>query len=166
MRKKKAGNAISVLLVAAVLLYPFASFGVPVAKDIIVLKAGPLKGTLMDAAGNHLANVRIEVLDMNGKLLTSTVTDKAGKFALKDMGPGRFMLRIGDDYSLKLALEEGAEGSEMKVVVPGEPAEKLVAGRFTVTQLVIGGIVVAVIGGAAAAAGGGGGGGGGGTVSP
>ena len=168
MKKKKASSLISILLILAVALYPFAWSGAamaaPEAKDVLVLKAGSVKGTIVDTTGRGVARLPMKLLNNDGAVVTKTVTDESGVFAMKDLDAGRYTLGVGKDYNRKLALKKKAETSEMKVVVPVEGSLAPAAG-FTVTHLLVGGIAVAVIGGVAVAASGGGGGGGG-TVSP
>jgi len=167
MKKKKVRSLISILLTLAVALYPFAWSGAamaaPEAKDVLVLKAGSVKGTIVDTTGRGVAKLPMKLLDNDGAIVTKTVTDESGVFTMKDLDAGRYTLGVGKDYNLKLALKKKGETSDMKVVVPVEGSVAPAAG-FTMTHLLVGGIGVVIIGGVAVAASGGGGGGG--RVSP
>jgi hypothetical protein len=148
MRRKKGYGSISILLVLAVALYPFASSGTaiaaPAGKDVLVMKAGLLKGAITDMAGLAVSELPIELFDGNGATVSKAVTNKSGKFVMDDLQAGGYTLAVGEHYILKLALKKDAEASEMKVVVPEEGSVDPAKG-FTTTHLLVGGTIIVVI---------------------
>ncbi|MBI5118039.1 carboxypeptidase regulatory-like domain-containing protein [Candidatus Poribacteria bacterium] len=169
MRTKRLSGCISILLVLSIMIYPLASPGIVQAAsagdEVLILKPGALEGTLVDTAGKPLPKISVRVLDKNGATVAKDITDKVGKFSFKKLEAGNYTLSVGDkyNYDLKLALQEQAESSEMKVVIPETAGVKQ---AYTVSPVLVGGVVVAVVAGIAAAASGGGGGGSSHTVSP
>ncbi|UCD56212.1 MAG: carboxypeptidase regulatory-like domain-containing protein [Candidatus Hydrogenedentota bacterium] len=169
MKIKNTRIALAILIAFALVLHPFASSGgavdAPAEKEVLFLKAGTLEGTIVDTTGKPIERARIRVLDKNGATVTKAITDNSGRFILQDLSVGGYTLAIGEKYTLKLVLKEDAETSEIKVVVPDDAAS-IPAGGFTVTHLMVGGVVVAIIAGVAVAVSDDGDGGGGGRVSP
>ncbi len=148
MKKKRTSGLISIVLTLTVALYPFAWSGTaaaaPAGKDVLVLKAGLLKGTIVDTADRAIAKLPMELLDSDGSTVSKIVTDKSGRFSMSDVAEGGYTLSLGDDYSLKLALKNEAEASEMKVVVPESGGIDPATG-FTVTHVFVGGLIVAIV---------------------
>ena len=148
MKKKKTSALISIVLTLAVALYPFALSGTaaaaPAGKDTLVMKPGMLKGTVVNTADRAVAELPMELLDKDGSTVGKVKTDKSGRFSISDVDEGGYTLSLGDDYSLKLALTSDAEASEMKVVVPEDDNIDPVGG-FTITHVLVGGIIVAVV---------------------
>lgn len=148
MKRKKGSSLISVILVLSVALYPFAWSGTSAAasteKDVMVLKSGSMKGTIQDTTGRVIAEIPMKLLDKDGAVVQKAVTDESGQFSMSDLDEGGYTLAVGETYSLKLALKKEGEASEMKVIVPaGDPIDD--AEGFTVTHVLVGGIIIAII---------------------
>lgn len=152
MKMKKPSSLVSIVMALAIAIYPFAWSGIASAagKSAMELKPGLLKGTITDTTNRAVTELPIKLLDKNGSTVSKVVTDESGKFSMSDLDEGGYTLAVGEHYNLKLALKKEAEASEMKVVIPEGDAIAPAAG-FTVTHLLVGGIIVAIVGGVAIA---------------
>lgn len=154
MKMKKTSSLISIVMAVAIALYPFAWSGTAAAAaagtSAMELKPGLLKGTITDMTHRVVTELPIKLLDKDGSTVSEAVTDESGKFSMSDLDEGGYTLAVGEHYNLKLALKKEAEASEMKVVIP-EGGEIAAASGFTVTHLLVGGIIVAIIAGVAIA---------------
>ena len=58
---------------------------------------------MQDAGEPGIANATVELLDASGNVLATTVTDSAGGYIFKDLGPGDYQVRV-DETTLPMGL--------------------------------------------------------------
>jgi TonB dependent receptor/Carboxypeptidase regulatory-like domain/TonB-dependent Receptor Plug Domain len=88
----------------------------------------PASGTVTDALGRPLAQVKIELRDQQGRLIAHAVTDEKGRFNIAPTKPG--------PYSL-LATEHGFKTASTVVVFPHDAAKTIAMTLDTETALTV-----------------------------
>jgi hypothetical protein len=105
------------------------------------VKPGNLDGIISDSEGKKLAGKKVMVLDKEGNVVSSTVSNKYGMYQFKDLPEGEYTLKAGEDEIARLHVTKDATVSSLKIVTP--PAGSM----FTPLQwslIGVGGAAVAV----------------------
>ena len=115
--KKRVMCAIA--LVLAVTLLAGASFGATKApvKDTLKVKVGKLSGVVADPFGKALPNMPL-CLKQDKKIILKTRTDKAGKYEIKGLVAGKYLLLVGAERALELDVASAAKIVSLQIVVP------------------------------------------------
>jgi hypothetical protein len=82
------------------------------------VKPGNLDGIIADSAGNKMAGKKVLVLDGEGKVVGSTVSNKYGMYQIKDLPEGEYLLKAGDQEIARLHVTQDATVSSLKIVTP------------------------------------------------
>ena len=87
----------------------------------VVLPPGDIAGAVLEADGTtpH-AGVKVTLIDANtGEEIASTTTDDEGKFLLKDVPEGLYVVHVGNPgIGAILQVIEGAEAALLSIVLP------------------------------------------------
>ena len=115
--KKRLTCAIA--LVLAVTFLAGASFGATkaTAKDALRVKVGKLSGVVADPFGNALPKMPLR-LKQDKRIILETRTDKAGKYELKGLVAGKYLLLVGAERALELDVASAAKIVSLQIVVP------------------------------------------------
>ena len=108
-----------VALILAVALLAGISFGATkaTAKNVLRVKVGKLSGVVADPTGKPLPNVPLR-LKQGKKLVLETRTDKVGKYEIKDLVVGKYLLLTGAERALELEVTSVAKVASLQIVVP------------------------------------------------
>jgi len=109
----------TIALVMAMALLAGVSFGATKAraKDSLQVKAGKLSGVVADPSGKVLPNMPLR-LKHGKKIILATRTDKAGKYEIKGLVAGKYLLLVGAERALKLEVASTARIASLQIVVP------------------------------------------------
>lgn len=107
------------------------------------IKVGTLTGTVTDTTAKAVVKTIVTVLDKKGKVIASAVTDKKGKFVLKNLVAGNYKLSFGKKLSYDITVTEKAKTSKLNVIVPSK--EHYSAGQWSTTTWIWIGIGAAVV---------------------
>ena len=90
-----------------------------------------IKGVALDKAGEILANVKVELVDNNGKLINTVVTDKNGAFSFDVENAGAYKISGQKDSYVSgkniVSISEEEEFAEANVILEKDPGLSLVA---------------------------------------
>ena len=125
MKKQISKCCVKALLVAVRVLHPHLTVQGTAeaavagkAPQSVFTKSGDLQGTLLNSNLEPTAGAEVNVVDANGKVVASAVTDKDGKFTLPDLEPGQYRLQIGEDVDLNLVVSDTSKVTNLRVVLP------------------------------------------------
>ena len=149
-------TSLRILLVAVLAVCPnLAATRVAAAEAAgtpgVFAKVGELQGTVLDSNLNPVSGTSMKVLDAEGNVVASAVTDETGAFSLPELEPGQYQLQIGEDVQLALNVSDLGTTSQLRVVLPDDAligaaaAEGAADGGWS--YLAIGTVGLAVIGG-------------------
>ena len=90
-----------------------------------------IKGVALDKAGEILANVKVELVDNNGKLISTVVTDKNGAYSFDVENAGAYKLSGQKESYVSgknnVSISEEQEFAEANVILEKDPGLSLVA---------------------------------------
>ena len=90
-----------------------------------------IKGVALDKAGEILANVKVELVDDNGKLINTVVTDKNGAYSFDVENAGAYKLSGQKESYVSgknnVSISEEQEIAEANVILEKDPGLSLVA---------------------------------------
>ena len=90
-----------------------------------------IKGVALDKAGEILANVKVELVDDNGKLINTVVTDKNGAYSFDVENAGAYKLSGQKESYVSgknnVSISEEQEFAEANVILEKDPGLSLVA---------------------------------------
>ena len=90
----------------------------------VTVKAGKLKGEVFNAVGKRMSNLKLTISDLkSGKIITESVTDKSGKYAIGILSKGKYFLNVADLKTYEVNVLELAGRSSLKIILPEEYAE-------------------------------------------
>ncbi len=138
----------------------FAAEGV---LDVQKVKPGRFCGFVSDSAGEKIAGKKILVVNSEGKVVASSVSNKYGMYQINNLPEGDYVLKLGDKEVTKLQVTREATVSSLKIVIPAKESWYSFS-PLQWTLIGVGGTAVAV--GVPLAAGGGSSSGGHGGVPP
>jgi len=157
MNNQVSRGCLKVLLVSVLAVYPnlaawrSAQAAAPAKPPVSVLaKAGTVKGTALTSDLKPAAKVKIKVVNADGKVVASAVTDEKGAFSLPDLKAGKYQLQIGEDIELQLTVSQTSTVTNLRMVLPqgaevGAAGVAAAGGGLSFIQ--IGAIGLAVVGG-------------------
>ncbi len=138
-------NLLTVFLAAALVVYPLAGrgFALDFNTGPVPLKTGDLSGLVADPKGGVLGEVPVSVLDKNGTMVASVMTDAAGQFMLNGLSAGDYTLAIGNTLNLNVRLADDAELSKLKIIAPKEEDDDDFLAAYWI-WFVVGGVVIII----------------------
>ena len=90
-----------------------------------------IKGVALDKSGEILANVKVELVDNNGKLISTVVTDKNGAYSFDVENAGAYKLSGQKESYVSgknnVSISEEQEFAEANVILEKDPGLSLVA---------------------------------------
>ena len=114
---------VLVVLVLAVYLnlaaWRSAQAAAPAKSPVSVLaKAGTVKATALTSDLKPVAKVTIKVVNADGEVVASAVTDGKGAFILPDLKAGEYQLQIGEDIKVQLIVSQTSTVTNLIMVLP------------------------------------------------
>ncbi len=150
-------NCLKMVLTAVLAVYPnlatwrtAQAAETPEAPSGVFAKPGTLEGTALTSDLDPVVGVELKVIDADGNVLASAVTDENGKFSLPDLNSGQYRLLVGEDIELNLTVSETSMVTNLRMVLPegakvGAAGVAAAGGGLSFIQ--IGAIGLAVVGG-------------------
>ncbi len=105
------------------------------------VKPGDLSGIVSDSTGRKLAGKQVRIIDPNGKVVGSAVSDKYGIYRISGVPEGNYILEIDGETAVTLMVSKEATLSMLMFVLPTESAG---LSPLHWTLIVIGGAVIVV----------------------
>jgi len=116
-----------------------STFGVGLHQQKI--KPGRLNGFIRDSMRKILPGQKIEVVNKEGKVIASAVSDKYGMYQVKSLSEGEYILKVGGQDVAKLVVTREATVSTIQIVMP---AKAIYLSTLQWTLIGVGGTAVAV----------------------
>ena len=148
---------LRVLLVSVLAVYPnlaawrSAQAAVsPKPPPSVLAKTGTVKGTALTSDLKPAANIKIKVVNADGKVVASATTDGKGAFSLPNLKAGEYQLQVGKDVQLRLVISDTSTVTNLRMVLPqgtkvGAAGVPSTGGGLSFIQ--VGAIGLAVVGG-------------------
>lgn len=137
-------------LTSIVLVLALAAFVSPVSILAQQAQTGGISGTATTANGQRIANARVQIVDANGNVVSTTTTRANGSFSTSGLNPGNYTVQVlgpnGAIVGTSAAVTVTAGAVATGVAITATAAAITAAGLSAVTigAIVIGGAAVGV----------------------
>lgn len=84
------------------------------------IKPGRLSGSILDSSKRRLEGQRIQILDAEGRMVGSAVSDKYGMYQINNVPEGSFLLKVEDQVIAKIHATRTATVSSIQIVIPAK----------------------------------------------
>lgn len=84
------------------------------------IKPGRLSGSILDSSKRRLEGKTVQILDAEGRMVGSAVSDKYGMYQISNVPEGEFLLKVEDQVIARIHATRTATVSSIQIVIPAK----------------------------------------------